>query len=215
MEIPEDWTFKADSVAAGFDSHVREQLPWYEVVTRLVAHFARSYIPQGGMVYDIGASTGNVGRALAGILESRNAKLIAIDNSPSMKPRYDAPGELVVANVEDYAFEPFDVAICMLSLMFVPVAKRAGLLRTLTDRLRPGGAILVVDKIEPFAGYFGSTCSRAAMSGKLESGATPEDIIKKELSLSGVQRPLRRSEIPEQAREFFRFGDFYGFAIEG
>ncbi|WP_321900045.1 hypothetical protein, partial [Paraburkholderia heleia] len=46
-------------------AHVHEQLPWYDLATETVVHFARHYIPNGGRVYDIGCATGNVGRARA------------------------------------------------------------------------------------------------------------------------------------------------------
>ena len=84
VQIPRDWTFKSVEIADAFDSHVREQLPWYDLTTGIITHVARHYIPQGGKVYDIGASTGNVGRAIADTLEARNATLYAIESSKEM-----------------------------------------------------------------------------------------------------------------------------------
>ena len=81
MKIPDEWTFKSAEVAEGFDSHVRQQLPWYDLTTGIVAHVARHYIPRGGLVYDIGASTGNIGRAICDTLTNRNATIIPIDNA--------------------------------------------------------------------------------------------------------------------------------------
>jgi tRNA (cmo5U34)-methyltransferase len=215
LDIPANWTFKTEEVASKFEAHVREQLPWYELVTKLVGHFARGYIPEGGLVYDIGASTGNIGRELSSTLYARKARLVAIENAESMRKQYDAPGELIIANAEEFPYDCFDVAIAMLSLMFIPVASRGILIRRLVEGLRPGGAIIIVDKLEPEGGYVGAINSRVTMAGKLDSGATPEEIIAKELSLTGVQRPLRRSELPASALEVFRFGDFAGFVIEG
>ena len=56
--------------------------------------------------------------------------------------------------------------------------------------------------------------SRLALAGKIENGANARDVIDKELSLSGVQRPLDPAELGD-AVEFFRFGDFAGWIIEG
>ena len=66
-----DWTFRGFS--GQFDGHVREQLPWYDMATAAVAMIARHYIPQGGKVYDLGCSTGNIGRVLAPTLHEREA----------------------------------------------------------------------------------------------------------------------------------------------
>jgi tRNA (cmo5U34)-methyltransferase len=54
---------------------------------------------------------------------------------------------------------------------------------------------------------------RLTFDWKLRNGASPDQIITKELSLSGVQRPMTISELPD-AKEFFRFGEFVGWIIE-
>lgn len=212
--IPEDWTFHSENIASQFDSHVREQLPWYDMLTDAVAHIARHYIPQGGLVYDIGASTGNIGQALKQTLNSRDARLVAIDSSEEMSERYDRSiGPFFVADACDFDFEPFDLAICFLSLMFIEPARRQELLAKLRAKVKTGGALVIVDKCEPVGGYVSVVMSRLALAEKLKSGAKPADILAKELSLSGVQRPISPSTLTG-AQEFFRFGDFAGWIIE-
>ena len=46
------WTFETEEIATSFDAHVREQLPWYEMVTEAVVYITRNYLRQGGMVLD-------------------------------------------------------------------------------------------------------------------------------------------------------------------
>jgi len=112
------------------------------------------------------------------------------------------------------AYQPFDVAVCFLVLMFLPVDKRKVLLDNLRRSLRKGGAIIVFDKVMPSCGYFGTVMRRLTMSWKLNNGAKAEDIVSKELSLSGVQRPINPSILGEDARQFFAFGEFAGYIIE-
>ena len=168
-----DWTFRGFS--GQFDGHVREQLPWYDMATAAVAMIARHYIPQGGKVYDLGCSTGNIGRVLAPTLHEREARLV---------------------------------------LMFLPVPARRRLLATLRGKVEPGGAIIVVDKEESPGGYPATVLSRLTWDCKLRQGAEPGAVMRKELSLSGVQRPLYRGELGPDAVEVFRFGDFAGWLIE-
>lgn len=214
FQIPRDWTFKTADVADHFDRHVREQLPWYDLTTGVIAHVARHYIPDGGLVYDIGASTGNVGLAIADTLTKRNAKLVALDNSPQMQSLYRGPGEFHVVDATAFDFKPFDLAVCFLSLMFVPPAKRQGFIAMLREQVRPGGAIVIFDKTVPATGYVATVLWRLALAGKVAAGADARDVIAKELSLSGVQRPLSPNELTG-AVEIFRFGDFAGWIIEG
>ena len=109
--IPDDWTFRNAGVASRFDDHVRETLPWYDLATHGVAHFLRAYVPEGGLVYDIGASTGNVARSVAETIESRSLRFVGIEPSKQMVDIYDAPGEIVQANAKEFPFEEFDVAV--------------------------------------------------------------------------------------------------------
>lgn len=216
LSIPADWTFRTPAVAAAFDAHVRESLPWYDFVTGAVAHFARAYIPNGGYVIDVGASTGNVGRALARTLEQRRAYLLPIDNSKDMAKIYAGPGRMVVADAVSFNFAETtrpDLIVCFLSLMFVAVADRARLIEKMKDALDPGGALIIVDKMVPRPGYVGTVAYRLTLAAKHEAGASAEEIIAKELSISGVQRPMSESELPGFV-EFFRFGDFAGFVWE-
>ena len=215
MSIPGDWTFQNTEVAAAFDSHVREQLPWYDLATGAIAHIGRHYVPDGGTVVDIGASTGNVGRALAPTLEQRKARLIAIDNSSEMGGVYSGPGRFQVADARtfDFSSEKPDLIVAFLVLMFVPVPDRGELISRMKAALRPGGAIIVFDKMHARAGHLGSVIYRLTLAAKYEAGASPEEIIQKELSLAGVQRPMSERELPG-FEPVFRFGDFAGFIFE-
>ena len=214
MKIPEQWTFKNEDVAKGFDDHVREQLPWYDIATNIIAHVARNYIPDGGTVYDIGASTGNVGNAIRDTLQNRNATFTAIDNSPDMVKIYQPKGECLLADAMEYKFEDFDFAVVFLVVMFLPVAKRKKWIQEMTKKIKAGGAMLIFDKCEQLNGYAGTVVSRLSMAEKLRNGVTAELILEKELSLSGIQRPIQSHEIPYTAIEIFKYGDFTGWLIE-
>lgn len=214
MDIPSNWTFETPGVAAGFDRHVREQLPWYDLATNAVTHIARHYIPEGGLVYDLGAATGNIGRALAPVLVDRSARLIGIEPSAEMVKRYEAPGEIVCAKAEEVDYEGFDLAVVFLTLMFIEPRKRVQLMNHLRNTCRPGGAIIVFDKLEPIGGYASTVFYRLTLAGKRAAGIDTAEIIEKELSLSGVQRPIVESQLGGPAYLWFKFGDFAGWLIE-
>ncbi len=214
LEIPQHWTFRSRAVAKHFDQHVREQLPWYDVATNAVAHFGRHYIPNGARVYDIGASTGNVGNALHETLVQRKAKFTAIEESQEMADKYAGPPQLVVADAVSFAYEPFDFAVAFLVFMFLPVANRGSLLRRLQGLTKPGGALVILDKIQMPPGYVGTAFSRLTLQQKLAVGAEPAAILQKELSLAGYQRPFDTRLLPKTARVFFQVGEFVGWIIE-
>lgn len=215
MVIKPEWTFRDRAVAQGFDAHVREQLPWYELATGAVAHIARCYLPDKGLIIDVGASTGNIGRALKPTIHARCADLVGIEASREMADLYDAPGDLRVVDAREFDFAAAapDVIVCFLALMFVPVADRLALVERMAASLRPGGALIVFDKTMPRPGYLGTVLYRLTLAAKHEAGAPAEEVIAKELSISGVQRPMADHELASFV-EVFRFGDFAGFVRE-
>lgn len=216
QRIPEAWTFETSAVADAFDAHVREQLPWYDLATAGMAHLARHYLPRGGLAYDFGASTGNVGRALAPILAERGADLIPVESSGEMAARYVGPGadRLIIGDATEIEIKAFDVGVLFLTAMFVPVPQRGAFLARLRERLRPGGALIVVDRMLPGAGYAATVLWRLTLAHKVAAGAPADQVIAKELSLGGVQRGMARAELPADAVEWFRMGDFAGWLIE-
>lgn len=212
--IPNDWTFQNKSVADSFDDHVRESLPWYDLVSGAVAHFARHYLPTNGLMYDVGASTGNIGKLLDESLTARKAQLISIEESQEMADLFEAQGILEVTDATTYDFKPFDVATLFLVLMFMTMDERQTIIQTLLTKCRRGGAIIIVDKIENEANYIGTINRRLTLAGKVATNCDPKQIIAKELSLAGIQRPLKQSELPSNAQTFFQFGEFIGVVIE-
>ncbi len=116
--------------------------------------------------------------------------------------------------VEDFNYKPFDLAICFLTLMFIPREDREALLYELDSKRRLGGAIIVVDKFEPEGGYLSTALWRLTLAGKRQAGVDPPEILEKEMSLVGVQRPTP-AWMKRSGTEFFRFGDFRGYVIEG
>lgn len=219
MRISEDWTFHDSSVAANFEAHVREQLPWYDLVTGATATIARHYVPEGGTVYDVGASKGNIGRALAPLLNNRHATFIAVEPSLEMAKLWTPPGDansgtLLRSHAEDVAWQKCDLVVMMLTMMFVRPSRRRALFAAIIGALNPGGAIILVDRTVAGSGYPATVLWRLALAGKIAAGSDPADVVAKELSLAGVQRPLDPSMIPAGAVEWFRFGDFAGWLIE-
>jgi tRNA (cmo5U34)-methyltransferase len=216
MHIPPNWTFENASIAQNFDRHVREQLPFYDLATGAVAHIARHYVPQGGVVYDIGASTGNIARALQPMLIERSATLIPVESSLEMAARYTGPGAdlMICGDAEDQDYQPCDLIVLFLTAMFLPVCGRKAFLGYLRSHLRPGGAMIIVDKCQASTGYAATVLWRLTLAGKIAAGVNADEIVAKELSLGGVQRPLSPRELPDDAIEWLRFGEFCGWLIE-
>lgn len=206
------WTFEDSELANNFGAHVKGQLPWYDLATGLVRCIAENYLPQGGRMYDIGASTGNITSACHDIIKARDIQAVSIEPSQEMCSAWMGTGELVNDSAESYDFQEYDLAVCFLTFMFILPSKRQGVFELLKRKIKSGGALVVVDKFEGNGGYADTVMRRMTMRQKLASGETAKNIIDKELSLSGVQRPLG-VEFTEGDR-FFQIGEFQGIIFQ-
>ena len=214
------WTFDTPEIANTFDAHVREQLPWYDMVTDAVVYIARNYLPEFGVVVDIGASTGNMVDKLMPLTFERMADVVAIEKSISMcdvlKNKYKKSDCVVVENsdVTRGDLPKANVYILFLTMMFIPIDKRKALMDSMRANCKQGGVIVVVDKICDHGGYFATVLKRLTMQFKLQQGAKPEDVLTNEMSLAGVQIPIDPAILGADAKQFFRMGEFAGWVIE-
>jgi tRNA (cmo5U34)-methyltransferase len=214
------WTFESKEIAEIFDYHVREQLPWYDMVTDAVVYITRNYLPEYGVVVDIGASTGNMVDKLMPLTLERLADVVAIEKSISMckvlKNKYKKSDCVVVENsdVTRGDLPKADVYILFLTMMFIPIDKRKALIDSMRANCKQGGVIVVVDKVYDHGGYFATVLKRLTMQFKLQQGAKPEDVLNKEMSLAGVQIPIDPAILGADAKQFFRMGEFAGWVIE-
>jgi tRNA (cmo5U34)-methyltransferase len=215
------WTFETKEIAETFDSHVREQLPWYDMVTEAVSYITRNYLPERGVVVDIGASTGNMIDKIAPLVSERMGEIIAIEKSNSMcdvlSNKYVNSKNWIHVEEMDITRVPMpkaDVYIMFLTMMFISIEHRKALINSMRANCKRGGVIVVVDKVYDHDGYFATVLKRLTMQFKLQQGAKPEDVLKKEMSLAGVQIPIDPTILGEDAKQFFRMGEFAGWVIE-
>ena len=213
------WTFDTPEIANKFDDHVREQLPWYDMVTDAVVYIVRNYLTEHERVVDIGASTGNMIDKLMPLLLEREAYATAIEKSDPMVDklveRFRDHHNVTVEHedVLTCKLERVQVNILFLTMMFIPVHQREMLLSRIRAKTKRGGVIVLVDKVCDHGGYFSTVLKRLGMHWKIKQGAKLEDVAKKEMSLAGVQIPFDPAMIPD-AKEFFRMGEFVGWVIE-
>jgi len=210
-----DWTFETKEIAKGFSKHVNQHLPWYPLATNLIKCIVENYIPTSGVLLDIGASRGNITKSLEDLIWHRGVDAKSFEISKEMVEQFEGVGSISTIDAEEID-DRFDVAICYLTLMFNSVSKRERILDRLRSLINRGGCIIIVEKFEIEEGGYSSTVQRRmTMRQKLDHGVSAEEIVDKELSLSGVQRPLKIEEIEEfSSSEFFRVGEFRGFILE-
>jgi tRNA (cmo5U34)-methyltransferase len=93
------------------------------------------------------------------------------------------------------------VVLAVLTLQFLPEVDRARVVHDSFARLRPGGAMLIVEKIGGDHPDVAAAMAGAYRAHKLRSGYTPEAIDAKDASLAGVMRPGRAGLVEAMLRD--------------
>ena len=211
------WTFNDPEIVVKFNNHIRSHLPWYDMMHDTVAHLIKNYLPQNGRVVDYGASTGNLVDKLLPLIRERSAEVHAIDTSQEMRNymelRFSKEIETTHVTVEPCSsLMEADIYVACLTLSFISPTKRDRVIRDMVDRARR--AVIIVDKVQINSSYLETVLKRLTIKMKLDAGVSPEEALLKDMSLAGVQIPLDPYLLGEDAKPFFRVGEFAGWIIE-
>jgi len=144
-----------ERVARVFPDMIARSVPGYATVLGTVGLIAARFAQPASTCYDLGCSLGAVSRALRPALAGKAGRIVAVDNSPAMleAARHSVPAageppiEFVLADVRDAAIADASVVVLNYTLQFVPPADRLDLLRRIRSGLRPGGVLILSEKI--------------------------------------------------------------------
>lgn len=215
--MTKQWTFNDPETVINFNNHIRSHLPWYDLMHDTVAHLIKNYLPQQGKVVDFGASTGNLVAKILPTVKERFGEVHAIDASHEMRNymelRFSKEIETTHVKVDSYStFGKADIYVACLTLSFINPVDRDKVIEHMVDRARR--AVIIVDKVETRSEYLSAVLRRLTTQMKLDAGVSAEEALTKDLSLSGVQIPLDPYLLGEDAKPFFRVGEFAGWIIE-
>lgn len=211
------WTFDAPLVVKSFDPHIRSHLPWYDMMHDMVTYLIKNYLPQEGKIVDFGASTGNLVHKMLPMVKERMGEIHAIDTSKEMRThlelRFSKEIETTHVKVAPYSsLMEADIYVACLTLSFTDPDRRYEIIQDMVERA--SRAVIIVDKVQVDSSYLATVLKRLTIKMKLDAGVSPEEALLKDMSLAGVQIPLDPYLLGEDAKPFFRVGEFAGWIIE-
>jgi tRNA (cmo5U34)-methyltransferase len=202
----EDFVFD-ERVAQVFDNMVSRSVPFYNEIQRIQADLIMDFLPEdSGVVCDLGCSTGTTIEHLTKHPKCPvNAHFIGYDNSESMldKARIKLAEQLNSENVSlhfaDLSCLPelpaCNVVILNWTLQFVRPIDREHLLKNIFTALRPGGILLLSEKIlgtDPVLNRL--YIDHYLQYKKSQSGYTDAENQRKREALENVLIPYRLDE---------------------
>jgi len=227
------WEFD-EAVVEVFDDMLERSIPSYWEMRGLVGGIAARFIERGGVLLDLGASLGGVYESVAQACGQwpSGAKYIGLESSAAMVK--EAEGRI---RVKDGYIQEWDLALdglpddvranvvtCVLTLQFIAMEHRVGLLKSMNDALAIGGALLLVEKIVPMSSSVGEMMDEEYIAYKHANGYSLEEIEAKRIALQGVLVPATAIWNEEQLTAagfrgiecFWRWHNFAGWiALKG
>ena len=222
----EDFNFGPET-ADVFDDMLDRSVPFYLEIQRMIGELAQDFAQPGSMIYDLGCSTGttliSIDRAIA-----FPVTLMGIDSSKDMldKARIKldqaslrAPYQLLCQNLEeDLKIENASVIVMNLTLQFVRPLHRDRLIKMLVRGLRPGGCLILVEKVLGQDSGLNRLFIKHYYDFKRRNGYSELEISQKREALENVLIPYQDSENRELLRRngfsvvdaFFRWYNFTG-----
>ena len=143
-----------ERVAEVFPDMIARSVPGYAATLRLIGSIADRHVPEGGTVYDLGCSLGAGSRSVVRQIGNR-AAVHAVDSSEAMIVRLRnelrADGisciHPVQQDIRETAIENADLVLLNFTLQFIPVTDRLELLQNIAAGIRPGGVLVLSEKI--------------------------------------------------------------------
>ena len=145
-----------ESVARVFPDMIKRSVPGYTTIVAMTGLLAQRYATPGSRLYDLGCSLGASTLAMRQNLRLEDCRLVGVDNSSAMLERcrsiidtdiHDTPVDLVCADLQDVSIEDASVVVLNFTLQFIPVAIRDRVIADIYHGLRPGGIMVLSEKV--------------------------------------------------------------------
>jgi tRNA (cmo5U34)-methyltransferase len=209
-----------ERVADVFDDMLDRSVPFYKEVIEMTVEIMNRSLLTGDAVYDLGCSTGTTLLHLARRLESRNLKFIGVDNSRAMLDRAIRKAEMfsmagrihyIEQDITGAEFSGAGGIILNYTLQFIKPAVRPEFLEKIQKGLRPGGVLILSEKVINQDSSFNEDFLDSYHQYKKRRGYSELEIANKREALENVMIPLSIQKNMEMLSEagFTRAATFF------
>ena len=143
-----------ETVADVFPDMIKRSVPGYPAIINMIQLLAGRYAQPHTRLIDLGCSLGASTLALATGAAGRDCRITAVDNAPAMieKARLGTGAEpasidWVCGDIREATIDNASIVVLNFTLQFLPTAERLPLLQRVHDGLRPGGILILSEKI--------------------------------------------------------------------
>ena len=188
-----------ERVASVFGDMINRSVPGYGTIVSMIGTLAERYAQPGSRCYDLGCSLGAASFAMREAITVPDCRIVAIDTSRAMLDRFASvlaadtsagpPVELKCADILDEAIVDASVVVLNCTLQFVPLQQRHALLERIAAGLRPGGMLILSEKIRFEDAALNELFIDLHHRFKEQNGYTKTEISRKRAAIENVLVP--------------------------
>jgi tRNA (cmo5U34)-methyltransferase len=187
-----------ENVVHVFDDMITRSVPLYEECVHRQAQLAARFYQKGTRIYDLGCSHGNFGIQLHCRMKDTAFAMVAVDSSQPMLDQYNqrlrgknlkSSLSLVCDFVEKIPITNASVVVLNLTLQFIAPGKRDDVIQSIYQGLKPGGLLLITEKIIHDTVEIDSLQQHFYKKFKRENGYSDLEISQKRDALEDVLVP--------------------------
>ncbi|WP_169813485.1 methyltransferase domain-containing protein [Nocardia vaccinii] len=208
-----------------FGNMLSRSIPEYDVMRQTVLSCGLEFVAPNSAIVDCGASDGG---AIAPFVDrfADECRYLCIESSEPManalRHRFSKHSSVEIYRKDLRCFYPevaADLTLSVLTLQFIPIEHRQRVVRNIFEHTRPGGALVLVEKVLGADAEIDEMMVRLYHRHKYENGYSREQIDRKALSLEGVLVPVTADWNIELLRQagfdridcFWRWMNFAGW----
>jgi tRNA (cmo5U34)-methyltransferase len=145
-----------DEVVGVFPDMIKRSVPGYTTIIAMTGLLAGRHAMPDSKLYDLGCSLGASTLAMRQHTRAENCAIVGVDNSESMIKRcrsvidtdsHETPVTLYCMDVRDCDIEDASMVVLNFTLQFIEPKERAPLIQRIYDGLRPGGILVLSEKV--------------------------------------------------------------------
>lgn len=191
--------FSFDTIE-NFDEHIDLSIPDFGKLTEIILNLSSYFVPDGARVYDLGCSTGVLLSKMNQRHQNATLDLIGFDCSANLLGKYAQPAEnlrFVQIDITRTQLAPSNLVLSVFTLQFLPVDERAGMLAEIYRSLKPGGALIIAEKIFVSSGFLQEVFCFSHYDHKRKA-FTSEQILSKQHDLRRLMHPQSEQRVTDE-----------------
>ncbi|TMP42430.1 carboxy-S-adenosyl-L-methionine synthase CmoA [Pseudoalteromonas citrea] len=192
-----DFSFD-ENVVEVFPDMIQRSVPGYATIVSTMGKLAGQYAQSNSNLYDLGCSLGAVTLSMRRNIEKQNCEIIAVDNSKAMVERCqlhlkgfksDVPVNVVLGDITELELKNASVVALNFTLQFIPQEQREDVLKRIFNSLKPGGVLLLSEKIKGENELTDNLLIDLHHDFKRHNGYSELEISQKRTAIENVMRP--------------------------